>query len=399
MATLIQEWLEDLKRSLFGKSASSADVGNRFAEVRTRAVDQDPDSAFTSADVDDRDSSSAKSEIETELCAEFGGMDLFPGFDDDVAELEEREESFASGALDPAESEARGLFSALAIMGERRMEVREEPRRQEPEDGSFFPQGRKGPLRRRASPEESELKRKRAKFSELEGQLTERELLAANLQSELSSLKARYLKNVGPRYADLDELHAKIAELQARSRPLDSEAQREARRARRQAERSRSAVQQLPLPPPSPPSSALKRLYREVAKRIHPDLGAGPADRAVRAQLMARANRAFLQRSEARLREIVEDYECSPEIVSGADTASELVRIIRRTARVKRRLGDIDRSLEQLEQSELYRLKVKADEKSKLGADLLQDMARRIDERIARAKQKLEELAEEIDPD
>ena len=47
----------------------------------------------------------------------------------------------------------------------------------------------------------------------------------------------------------------------------------------------------------------MKRLYREVAKRIHPDLTSDRADRAKRQQLMAEANEAYERGDEARLQE------------------------------------------------------------------------------------------------
>jgi hypothetical protein len=265
-------------------------------------------------------------------------------------------------------------------------------------EGVVLPRKRKGPLRPKAPPEEGELKRKRAKFSEFQSQLADKELSLTNLQAELSSIKARYLKGVGARYARLDEIQARIAELHAASRPLDSEMQKAARRARRQADRSRAAVEQNAAPAPPVASAALKRLYRDVAKRIHPDLGVDPVDRAVRARLMAEANRAFQHGNESRLRAVVEDYECSPETVAGEGTAAELVRIIRKTARVRSRLADIDRGLQQILRSDLYKLKVRVDAKAEQGSDLLEEMAARVDERIARARRRLADLADEVGP-
>jgi DnaJ-class molecular chaperone len=54
------------------------------------------------------------------------------------------------------------------------------------------------------------------------------------------------------------------------------------------------------------PSDDLKRLYREIAKRIHPDLATDDAERAKRNQLMAEVNRAYADGDEARLRAILD---------------------------------------------------------------------------------------------
>jgi hypothetical protein len=295
----------------------------------------------------------------------------------------------------PEQAVERGLET---VAEDSRPALEEEGFREEAPEEDVLPARRKRPLRANVSPEENELRRKRAKFSEFESQLADKELYFTNLQTELFSIKNRYLKEVGVRYAELDELQAQYAELHARSRPLDAEARKAARLARRQANRSRAAVER-PVAPASPtPSPTLKRLYREVAKRIHPDLGVGAVDRTVRARLMAEANRAYQHGNESRLRAIVLDYECSPETVSGEGTAAELVRIIRKTARARRRLADLEHGAQRLLRSDLYQLKRRVDKKAEQGSDLLEEMSARVGERIARARRKLAELVDEVGP-
>jgi DnaJ-domain-containing protein 1 len=43
------------------------------------------------------------------------------------------------------------------------------------------------------------------------------------------------------------------------------------------------------------PSDSLKKLYREVAKQVHPDLATDEADRARQRELMAAANQAYTE--------------------------------------------------------------------------------------------------------
>jgi len=52
---------------------------------------------------------------------------------------------------------------------------------------------------------------------------------------------------------------------------------------------------------PFTPSENLKKLYREVAKRVHPDLATEESERQRRHELMAEANRAYAEGDEARL--------------------------------------------------------------------------------------------------
>src|SRR5437867_3121215 len=96
-------------------------------------------------------------------------------------------------------------------------------------------------IARRRTPEELELEKKKAELGELESQLSQRELELATLQAELHAFERRYLRIVGVRYAELDEIEAQIAELLARQRPQGDKAHREAAKARTKAEESAQA--------------------------------------------------------------------------------------------------------------------------------------------------------------
>jgi hypothetical protein len=67
-------------------------------------------------------------------------------------------------------------------------------------------------LVRRQTPEERELENKRARLAALEVELAQRELDLATLKAELQTFEARYLREVGVFYAELDEIEAEIAE-------------------------------------------------------------------------------------------------------------------------------------------------------------------------------------------
>lgn len=118
----------------------------------------------------------------------------------------------------------------------------------------------------------------------METRLVEEELGLAGLRLELAAFERQYLETVGLRYAEPDEVRAKIAELLARRDPADPKAQKMARVARAQAEESRTGATDLATPSPFrfSPAPAFKTLYREVARRIHPDLALDDADRTKR---------------------------------------------------------------------------------------------------------------------
>jgi hypothetical protein len=143
--------------------------------------------------------------------------------------------------------------------------------------------------RRRLQSDEEDLAHKRQELAALESELAETELHAAGIRISLAAFERRYLQMVGTRYAELDEIEAQLAEIVARNRPSDRDAQDSAEQARKRADDSQAAAhEQSPgAPKEFAPSPSLKALYRRVAKRIHPDLTSDPAERLSRQELMA----------------------------------------------------------------------------------------------------------------
>jgi peptidoglycan hydrolase CwlO-like protein len=243
------------------------------------------------------------------------------------------------------------------------------------------------------TPEERELERKQAELAALEAELIQRELDLATLHAELADFESRYLRTVGVLYAELDEIEAQIAEAQARRRPSDPEAQERAYRARAQAQESSETAKDISIPKPKPTES-LKRLFREVAKRIHPDLATNDADRARREKLMAEVNLAYENGDEAKLQSILADWESSPDTVEGEGVGAELIRVIRKIAQIQKRLSEIESEIQQLNTSDLCQLRAKVDEAAKQWRDLLKEMASQVDTQISTARNNLTTVTE-----
>lgn len=249
-------------------------------------------------------------------------------------------------------------------------------------------------IKHRETPEEKELHRKLTELNELESELAQQELDLATLHGGLRAFEARYLRIIGTRYAQLDKIEAQIAEIEASLAMSDNNSQQRAAQAWAKAYESAQAanVEQQPLKQESfLPSESLKKLYREVAKSVHPDLANDEEERVRRQQLMAEANRAYEEGDEARLEEILRDWEISPETVKGNGVGAELVRVIRKITQVKERLNAIETEIDLLKESELYQLKIKVEEVEDEGRDLLCEMALQLDDQIALAKQRLEQ--------
>jgi hypothetical protein len=235
----------------------------------------------------------------------------------------------------------------------------------------------------RAKPEDEELAKKRGELAQLESELTDRELYIATLRMNLSSFEQQYLKIVGTRYAELDEINAQVAEQLARERSDDPQLKDAAQKAHRQAAESRSTANASKDHARVMPSQKLKSLYRETAKRVHPDLSVDAEDQKIRQKLMAEAIQAYEKGDEAQLKRILEEYESSPETVKGDGVGAELVRVIRKITQVRTRLQEINEESQRLLGSDLAKLKDKAEEYARQGRDLLQEMAQQVERQIA----------------
>ncbi|MYN63669.1 MAG: molecular chaperone DnaJ [Acidobacteria bacterium] len=248
------------------------------------------------------------------------------------------------------------------------------------------------------SPEERELERKRNELAALEADLVEQELRLSTLQAELAAFKTEYLRVVGVRFAELDDLKARIAETLAAKAPTNDAAQAAATEARATAEFSAAEAQgqgaQEPAPPFDPPGE-VKTLYRTIARRVHPDLAATDDERERRHDWMAKANDAYQQQDSEALAALLSDWETSPESVSGTGTASDLVRVIRQLDQVRRRLDSIAWTIRELQAGDLYALQQKRRIRAEAGGNLLEEMAVSVDDQIATARQELAALGAE----
>jgi hypothetical protein len=241
-------------------------------------------------------------------------------------------------------------------------------------------------LVKQMTPEEIELEKKRAELSVLEEELALKELDLTTLQVDLEDLRRRYLRIVGVKLARLDDLEAQIAEIFARLDPKNEDDRKEADRSRTQAQESAnttgSIAEEEYETEPFKPSENLKQLYRDLAKKVHPDLAPDDQTRERRHRFMQEVNQAYSEGNEERLRSLLNEWESSPDSVSGEGTGAELIRIIRQIARVRVRIEAIIQEMEHHKESELYILKLKIDEVQDEGRDLLSEMAAEVDGQI-----------------
>jgi hypothetical protein len=248
----------------------------------------------------------------------------------------------------------------------------------------------------RSTPEEDELHQRKAQLAALEELLATGELERAGLETELFQFQHLYLEAVGGLISELDELEARIAEARARGRPRDESATTAAAYARMKAAESAQAYrEETKASPPEkgmPPSEDLGKLFRAVAKRIHPDLAVSDEDRILREELMKRANAAYKAGDAEQLGAILKEYEARPESIEGESVQAELDRVNRKIELVQKRMRRIKEELGQLMLSELAILRQKAEIARQENRDFLAEMAHFLREKIIYAKRQLHEV-------
>lgn len=223
----------------------------------------------------------------------------------------------------------------------------------------------------------------RARVAELEATLTDRGAEVARLKSELDAFRISYRHQVGILHEQLDELELALAEAE-----LGELANRQAGR----DQDPRPSPAEVKSAPPRFTSDGVRKLFRDVARAIHPDLAPDAAARDQRHTLMIEANRAYAEGDAAQLRWILDAWERSPEAVQGSDTEAVRLRLERRIAQIEEQLALLATDLAELQASSVWRMKALVDEAAARGKDLVGDMVRRLKRDIMVATNRLDAL-------
>lgn len=163
--------------------------------------------------------------------------------------------------------------------------------------------------------------------------LIEFEIAVETFRVEVENFSRLHHQKLGPMYSRLDELDAQIAEAQA-ARTGDPEDIRKADEARARV-MPMPGVEELfhgwmdseglfpeavamltdqPVRPPQRvrPSDEARKLYRELARKAHPDLAQDEDERMRRGEFISRVNAAYARGDEALLRELSEEWAAGP---------------------------------------------------------------------------------------
>ncbi|MGW5613743.1 hypothetical protein [Streptomyces sp. NPDC003877] len=197
--------------------------------------------------------------------------------------------------------------------------------------------------------------------------LIEYEIAVETFRVEIENFSRLHEQKLGPLYARLEELDARILEARA-ARSGDPEDHRRAEEARARLapipgveellhgwmddsglfpEAVAMLTDQAVRPPQRVrPSEEARKLYRDLARKAHPDLAQEEKERERREEFITRVNAAYARGDEAELRELAEEWAKGPELERGPSRAEELYARLEWLAQRKELLALLARELE-----------------------------------------------------
>jgi hypothetical protein len=246
------------------------------------------------------------------------------------------------------------------------------------------------------TPDAAALLDKREQLAAARSMLAERESDLAQIRAQLKTFEGRYLRQVGILYAELDALEARIAEREVDLYESDSARHRAEGTRQRAQETHDAAYGEAREAEEFDPPHSLKTLFRDVAKRIHPDFARDEAEQRHFTLLMARANQAYGRGDTETLQRLLDDHREINASIAGEGVAAELLRITRQIQHAERDIATLDAERNTLLAGEVAQLHLDAEAAAREHRDLLTELATSLREQIADAQRRFELIDRQI---
>lgn len=238
------------------------------------------------------------------------------------------------------------------------------------------------------------LARLRAALARAQDDLIDKEAELADRAAEIRAFEFEFESKVGHLVDKLASLEEEVAEYLRRIQSLRDEKVFGAgytsvqEQYRRTWEVPRKAP---PTPPPKPLPPAteaeIKKLYRRLARRFHPDLAQDDDDRAFRTDKMQAVNDAYAARSMVELMALAQELaEIKPgrPATAGRTDAEMVSALEKEIARCNGRIRQIENELRNLHNLPIVELSLEVKFAQRHGRDLLQEKAAELERKIGR---------------
>lgn len=238
------------------------------------------------------------------------------------------------------------------------------------------------------------LARLRAELGRVQDELIDAETELADQMADIRAFEAEFEARVGFLMTQLTDLETEVNDYLDRIRQRRNESVFGSQY-RSADEQFRRTWQQPPkpaaAPPPAPPSAdekaQLKKLYRRLARRFHPDLAQNEADRLYRTERMSGINDAYAARSLTELLVFAAEMETvtEPAAVIPGQTETDMVQALEKEIRrCRRRVQEIDLEMQNLHNRASVELALERKLVQRNGRDLLAEIAADLERKIAR---------------
>lgn len=256
---------------------------------------------------------------------------------------------------------------------------------------------------------EEQLAHLRQQIEAAEAELANREADLVDLRVELSAFRLEYDTRVGRKVTELEEIEAEIQRCQQRisqyrqwgpGGPPQTRTGAAYVPAEEQYRRTWQQPEEPPSPPPAKPVDAatkaqIKKLYRQLCRRFHPDLTQDAAERAWRTEMMTAVNAAYAARSLVELQALTEKPDRSPSVETGTDE-QRLAALRDRLQQIQRRLQEAEQEIHELTNSPTMQMKLDIKFAQRQGRDLLAEMAADVEKDLARKRVELDFLVAQL---
>lgn len=141
----------------------------------------------------------------------------------------------------------------------------------------------------------------------------------------------------------------------------------------------------------------IKRLYRRLARKYHPDLASDKTEQSYRTEKMAALNEAYAAGSLVEMIALsTEDEEATGD--GPQQTSVEAARVLEKElARIQRKIALVNNEIENLHNNPVVQLSLDVKLARRRGRDLLEEMSIDLERRIVQAANKRDEVKARLD--
>jgi predicted nucleic acid-binding Zn-ribbon protein len=249
---------------------------------------------------------------------------------------------------------------------------------------------------------EEELARLRRQIGELETELIDREAELVDLRTQVLAFQLEYDTRVGRKIEELEDLEAQVRHCKERiseyrqwgpggpPRMRSGEPYIPVEEQYRRTWKEPVPPQPFPFVPPANPvaEAQIRKLYRQLCRRFHPDLTQDETERAWRTDRMAAINAAYGARSLTELRALAQTPDYASAQVS---TDKQRLDALRETLQhIRRRLRQVKVEIHDLTHGQTMEMSLKVKLARQQGQDLLAEIAADVEKDLDRKRTELD---------